>query len=166
MSQSVIALPEDIKAQSPRRAASAVAEMNDLAQLCVTTAERISDLNRRAVRTTIAEQRAIAMEVANERSPFGAWRLQMSYTLAGAAKATAYWRHLNEIVLDAMVDAVNGAERRLNSSFMAVNSAFEDAASGVGSTILTGDPTHAVQGAKEAMQIVSTDATVVSSRSR
>lgn len=155
MSQTVIALPEEVKAKLPERAALVGAELNDLAQLCVGTAERITELNRHAIHTTIEEQRAIAMEVAAERSPFGAWRLQTSYTLAGTAKATAYWRHFNEIVLDAMVDAVHGAEARLSSTFMTLNRAFEDTASGVGSTILTGDPTHAVQGAKEAEEIVS-----------
>ena len=155
MSQTVIALPEEVKAKLPERAALVGAELNDLALLCIGTAERIAELNRRAIHTTIEEQRAIALGVAAERSPFGAWRLQTSYTLAGTAKATAYWRHFNEIVLDAMVDAVQGAETRLNSTFMTLNRAFEDTASGVGSTILTGDPNPTVQGVKEAEEIIS-----------
>ncbi|MBP0596043.1 TIGR01841 family phasin [Paraburkholderia sp. LEh10] len=162
MSQSAIALPDDVKARLPERAAWAAAEMNDLAGLCIETAERIAELNVRAFHTTIDEQRAIALEAASECSPFGAWRLQASYAMAGTAKAVAYWRHVNEIVLGAVVDAVNGAESRLNSNFMALNRALEDSASGVGSSILTGDPAHAVQGVREAVRIVGTDPKVVS----
>ena len=162
MSESNVASPNAAASEISDRAARATAPMKELAELCVGTAERIAELNRRAIHTTIDEQRAIALEAADECSPFGAWRLQASYALAGTAKAAAYWRHVNEIVFSAFVDAVNGAETRFNSGFMAMSGALEETASGVGSAILTGDPERAVQGVKEAVQLVDVDGKAVS----
>ncbi len=161
MTEHAIALPNDLHSRASQRAASTAAGMNDLAELCVGTAERIAELNSRAIHTTIDEQRAIALEATDECSPFGAWRLQTSYALAGTAKAVAYWRHFNAIVLDAVVNAVNVAETRVNSNFMALNGAFEDTASGVASSILTGDPAPAVRGVDQAVQILDTDGKAV-----
>ena len=162
MSESVIALAGDNHNGASERASQVAAEMNDLAELYIRTSERITELNSRAIQTAIDEQRVVALEAAGERSPLGAWRLQTSYALAGTAKVVAWWRHANEIVLGAAAEAVTAAERRLNSNFMAFSSAFEDTICGVGSTVLTGDPAHAVSGVKKAMQIVDKDGKVVS----
>ncbi|MEI5997103.1 phasin family protein [Paraburkholderia bengalensis] len=161
MSESVIALPDAAANRASERAAWIGAEINDLAELYIRTAERLAELNSRAMNTAIDEQRVVALEAAAARSPFGAWRLQTSYALANTAKAVAWWRHVNEIMLGAAAEAVNNAESRVNSNFMALSSAFEDAVSGVGSSILTGDPAHAVNGMNKAVQIVDTDGKVV-----
>jgi phasin family protein len=167
MSQSVIALPDAVHDRASESAAWAAAGMSDLAELYIRTAERIMELNSRAIQTAIDEQRVVALEAAAERSPLGAWRLQTSYTLAGTAKIVAWWRHANEIVLDAAAEAVTSAENRVNSNFMALSGAFEDTVSRVGSTILTGDPAPAAGGMTKAMQIVDTDGKSVSTpRSR
>ncbi|MGT2477701.1 TIGR01841 family phasin [Paraburkholderia terrae] len=162
MSESVIALPGANPSRASERAAWVAAGMNDLAELCFRTTERVTELNNRAIQTAIDEQRVVALEAAAERLPLGAWRLQTSYALAGTAKTVAWWRHINEIVLGAVAEAVNAAESRVNSNFMALSSAFEDTVSGVGSTILTGDPAHAADGLKKAAQIFDTDGKVVS----
>ncbi|MEP9327280.1 TIGR01841 family phasin [Paraburkholderia phymatum] len=162
MSQSVIALPGADHDRASDRAAWVAAEMNDLAELYIRTVERITELNSRAIQTAIDEQRVVALEAASERSPLGAWRLQTGYALAGTAKVVAWWRHASEIVLGAAAEAVAAAENRANSHFMALSSALEDTVSGVGSTVLTGDPAPAVSGVKKAVQIVDTDGKVVS----
>ncbi len=162
MSESVIALPGAIPNRASERAAWVTAGMNELAELCIRTTERVTELNHRAIQTAIDEQRVVALEAAAERSPLGAWRLQTSYALAGTAKTVAWWRHINEIVLGAVAEAVNAAESRANSNFMALSTAFEDTVSGVGSTILTGDPAHAADGVMKAVRIVDTDGKVVS----
>ncbi|CAD6562518.1 phasin family protein [Paraburkholderia sabiae] len=162
MYQSVIALPGAIHNRASERAVWVAAEMTDLAELCIRTAERIAELNNRAIQTAIDEQRVVALEAAAARSPLGAWRLQTSYALAGTAKVVAWWRHVNEIMLGAAAEAVTAAESRVNSNFMALSSALDETASGVGSTVLTGEPAHAVGGMKKAVQIVDTHGKVVS----
>jgi phasin family protein len=164
MSEPLIAVTRAASHELPGRAARTAALMNEFASLCVGTTEQIVELNRRAIRATIDEQQAVAAEAANEYSPFGVWRLQTSYALAGTAKAASYWRHVNEILLGAFADAVNQTESRLNDSFMAISGALEDTASGVGSALLTGDPSRAVEGVKDAVQIVDTEGNVVPSR--
>ncbi len=157
MTEPTIALPDAGPGKGSQGASTPDTGINDFARLCADTAGRIAELNSRALSTTLDEQRAIALEAASERSPFDAWRLNASYALAGTAKAAAYWRHVNEILLGAVVDAVTDTESRLNRDFMAWSAAFKDSASGLGSTILTGDPTHAVRGATQAVRIVGAD---------
>ncbi|WP_225034539.1 TIGR01841 family phasin [Paraburkholderia sp. XV] len=113
--------------------------MIDLAQLCVETAGRIAELNSKAIHESLDEQQAVALEASNECSPLGAWRLQTSFALAGTAKAAAYWRHLNEIALDAFTDAVGGAESRINSTFIALNRSLDEATDGVRASLLMED---------------------------
>ncbi|MEM5425974.1 phasin family protein [Paraburkholderia ferrariae] len=120
-----IALPDAGPGNAPERVTSLGTEMNELARLYVETAGRIAELNSHAFSTTLNEQRAIAIESASERSPFDAWRLNAGYALAGTVKTAAYWRHINEIMLGAIVDCVSGIESRLNRDFMAWSNAFE-----------------------------------------
>ncbi|TDG03236.1 phasin family protein [Paraburkholderia guartelaensis] len=148
MTESTIVLPHSAWGKEPSQTPWLTAEMSDLAQICVGTAQRIAELNSRAIDTTINEQRAVSLETANERSPFGAWRLQASFALAGTAKAAAYWRHVNEIMVDAVVDAVNEAEGCLNRNFMALSAALGDAATDVSSIVRASGPPVA-SGAKE-----------------
>ena len=157
MTEPTIALPDAGRGKGSEGPSAPGTEINELARLCADTAGRIAELNSRALSTTLSEQRAIALEAASERSPFDAWRLNASYALAGTAKAAAYWRHVNEILLGAIVDAVTGTESRLNRDFMAWSAAFKDTASGLGSTILTGDPAHAIRGATQAVRIAGAD---------
>ncbi|WP_321921313.1 phasin family protein [Paraburkholderia guartelaensis] len=156
MTKQTIALPDAGSGETPERAATHTA-VNDFAQLCVETAGRIAELNGRALTTTLNEQHAIALESANGHSPFDTWRLNTSYALAGTAKAAAYWRHVNEILPGAIVDAVTGTESRLNRDFMAWSAAFEDTASSLSSTTLMGDPARAVQGVTQAVRNAGTD---------
>lgn len=102
-------------------------------------AARLADLTAQAIRTSLDEQRAIALAAAEESSPLGVWRLQTSYSLAGTAKTVAYFRHATEIVLDTMTHAVADAEGRVNQNFMAVTGALEHTASRGSSAILSAD---------------------------
>jgi phasin family protein len=154
MSKSVIALPDNIVGKIPEHDTWPANQLNDLARLCIDTTGRIAELNSKAIHASIDEQLAIATEAASEYSPFGACRLQTSFALAGTAKVAAYWRHLNEIALDAFVEAVGSAESRVNSTFLALNRSIEETTSGVVSPLLAGDPAHAPQGAKGAVQII------------
>ncbi|RZF26489.1 phasin family protein [Paraburkholderia sp. UYCP14C] len=125
------------------------------ASLYVGAAEKLFELNRTAVLTSIDEQCAVAIKAADERSLLAAWRLQASYVFAGTAKAVAYWRHASEILLDTYADAVSDAENRLNRGFLAMTGALEDMTVGVGSTILTGDPDLATERMKETADIIA-----------
>ncbi|MBB5414299.1 phasin family protein [Paraburkholderia sp. CNPSo 3155] len=117
--------------------------------------ERLFELNRTAVKTSIDEQCVVALKALEERSPLGAWRLQASYVFAGSAKAVAYWRHASEILLDSFADAVSDAEHRVNRGFLVMTGAMEDASVGLGSSILMGDPGPATQSMEETAQIIS-----------
>jgi phasin family protein len=117
------------------------------------SAGRLLELNRTAAQTAIDEQRAVTMKAAEERSPLGAWRLQASYTMAGA-KLVAYWRHACEIILDAYAEAVADAESHLNQGFLTMTGALEDATIGVASSIVTGDPARATASMEETASIV------------
>ncbi|MDR6385389.1 TIGR01841 family phasin [Paraburkholderia caribensis] len=154
MSEGLIALPNDVPNTVREHDAWPVNQLSDLAQLCVETAGRIAELNSKAIHASLDEQRAVALEAANECSPFGAWRLQTSFALAGTAKAAAYWRHLNEIALDAFVDAVGGAESRINSTFMALHGSLDEATSGVRASLLLGDAPSTPDARARAAQII------------
>jgi phasin family protein len=135
VSDPVILAPETPEA-SAGRAASAVKDLTGWGGVYVTAVERLAELNSRAIHTTLDEQRAIAIQAAEERSLLGAWRLQASYSLAGTAKAAAYLRHVGDILLGAYADAVNEAETSFNRSFMSLTGAVDRAASAAGSSIL------------------------------
>ncbi|TCG06917.1 hypothetical protein BZM27_22940 [Paraburkholderia steynii] len=154
MSESLIALPNDVADTVREHDAWSVNQLSDLAQLCVETAGRIAELNSKAIHASLDEQRAVALEAANEYSPLGAWRLQTSFALAGTAKAAAYWRHLNEIALDAFTDAVGGAESRINSMFMALHGSLGEATSGVRLSLLLGDVPSTPDARASAVQII------------
>ncbi|MCP3726360.1 phasin family protein [Paraburkholderia sp. CNPSo 3272] len=148
MAESIIVLPHSASGEESAQTPWLTAEMSELVQICVGTAQRIAELNSRAIDTTIDEQRAVALEAADERSPFAAWRLQASLALAGTAKAAAYWRHVNEIMVDAVIEAVNETEGRLNRNFVALSAALGDAATDVSSIVPASGP-PADSGAKE-----------------
>ncbi|QGZ66700.1 TIGR01841 family phasin [Paraburkholderia acidisoli] len=126
-------------------------------------ATRLADLTAQAIRTSLDEQRAIALAAAEERSPLGVWRLQTSYSLAGTAKTVAYFRHATEIVLDTLTDAVADAEGRMNQNFMAVTGALEQSAARGEATILTAEVPSPAQAAEGAAQIVDAAGKAVSS---
>jgi phasin family protein len=150
----LIAIPDTGFKAAAERAASARREDADaLVNACVGMAERLFELNRKAIHTSIDEQRAVSLMAAEEASPLGAWRLHASYVLAGTAKVVAYWRHASEIILDGYADAVSEAENRLNRGFLAVTGALDDVTAGVGSSILTGDPAPATASMKETAEM-------------
>ncbi|MGF6962258.1 TIGR01841 family phasin [Paraburkholderia youngii] len=137
------------------RAAVGSAEGRAAVNLFVDVAERLFELNRTAVKTSIDEQFAVTSKALEERSPLGAWRLQASYVLAGSAKAAAYWRHASEILLDSFADVVNDAEQRVNRGFLVMTGVLEDATVGFGSSILMGDQGPATHSMRETAQIIS-----------
>ena len=164
MTESTIVLPHAPPGEESFQMPWLIAGMSDLAKICVGTAQRIAELNSRAIDTTLNEQRAVTLETTGERSPFGAWRLQASFALAGTAKAAAYWGHVNEIMADAVVDAVNEAEGCLNSNFMALSAALGGAAPDVSSIVLASS-SPAAPGAKEnEVRIVDPRGDAVASR--
>ncbi|ALL69086.1 phasin family protein [Paraburkholderia caribensis MBA4] len=159
MSESLIALPNDAADTVREHDAWPANPLIDLAQLCVETAGRIAELNSKAIHASLDEQQAVALEAANEYSLLGAWRLQTSFALAGTAKAAAYWRHLNEIALDAFTDAVGGAESRINSTFIALNRSLDEATDGVRASLLMEDVAPAPGARASAVQIIRPDST-------
>lgn len=140
MTESTIALPRSAPEEARFQTSGLAAEMGHLMQLYVGATQRLAELNSQAIDTSIKEQRAVALESIGERSPFGAWRLQASFALAGTAKAAAYWRHVNEIVVDSVVEAVNEAETSLNRHFLAASAALGDTATDACSIALRGGP--------------------------
>ena len=163
MNEPLIEVPGETSAESNGAAPSAASGMNAWMELCVATAGQLGRLNSRALHTAMDEQRAVVLEAANERSWLGAWRLQVSYALAGVTKTAAYLRHASDIVLGAYTDAVAEAERGLNRSCMAVTGLLDDVGSGVSPLIVADDQdvaTHAIG----ASQIVDTEGRAVSSR--
>ncbi|WP_322102458.1 phasin family protein [Paraburkholderia sp. J41] len=128
-------------------------------------AARLGDLTAQAIRTSLDEQRAIALAAAEESSPLGVWRLQTSYSLTGAAKTVAYFRHAAEIVLDTMTHAVADAEGRVNQHFLAMTGAMthtaEQAAAQGESSLVSADASAQV--ADSAVRIVDAAGNAVSS---
>ncbi|MEX3936646.1 TIGR01841 family phasin [Paraburkholderia phymatum] len=155
----LIAIPDTGFKATAERAASARREDADaVVNVCVGTAERLFELNRKAIQTSIEEQRAVSLKAAEEVSPLGAWRLHASYVLAGTAKVVAYWRHASEIILDGYADAVSEAENRLNRGFLTITGALDDVTAGVGSSMLTGDPALATASMKETAAMTEREA--------
>jgi phasin family protein len=168
--ESVIALPNAVPNAASEatddRAALTGTEVNAWAERCVTAAERLAELNRQAIQTSIEEQRAIALEALDERSLLGAWRLQASYSLTGTAKAAAYFRHVGEIVLTAYADAVNDTESHLNRVFWDMTNTLDGAASAARSSVLAVESTasEAARSINESVQIVDAEGKAVSRR--
>jgi phasin family protein len=152
-SETLLVLPDN--GDETERAAVGSADGRTGLNLFVDAAERLFELNRTAVKTSIDEQCAVALKAVEERSPLGAWRLQASYVLAGSAKAVAYWRHASEILLGSFANAVSDAEHRVNRGFLVMTGVLEDATVGLGSSILTADSGPATQSTEETAQIIS-----------
>ncbi|MFC0398780.1 TIGR01841 family phasin [Paraburkholderia rhizosphaerae] len=136
MSDPVILASGEAREATASSTASAVNDLTGWSGVYVSAVERLAELNSRAIHTSLEEQRAIALQAAEERSLLGAWRLQASYSLAGTAKAAAYLRHVGDILLGAYADAVNEVETSFNRSFMSMTGAVDRAASAAGSSIL------------------------------
>jgi phasin family protein len=148
---------------SARHSASALKDVTGLTSVYVAAAEQLAELNSRAIHTTLDEQRAIALQAAEERSLLGAWRLQASYALAGSAKAAAYLRHVGDILLGAYADAVNEAESSFNRGFMAMTGMADNVAVGAGSLILQPGSTLATS-QEQTARIVDEKGEVVASQ--
>lgn len=144
-------------------AASVVNDLTGLTGVCVEAAQRLAELNKRAIHMTLDEQRAVALQAAEERSLLGAWRLHASYSLAGTAKAAAYLRHVGDILLGAYADAVNEAETSFNRGFMAVTGMVDNAVPRAGSAILSPD-SNPEPSPDQAARIVDEKGDVVSSQ--
>jgi phasin family protein len=144
-------------------AASVVNDLTGLTAVWMEAVERLAELNNRAMHTTLAEQQAIALQAAEERSLLGAWRLQSSYSLAGTAKAAAYLRHVGDILLGAYADAVNEAETSFNRGFMAMTGMVDNASRRASSAVLDLGPDLTARPDRSA-RIVDDKGEVVSSR--
>jgi hypothetical protein len=104
MSESLIALPNDMAGTVRNHDSWPGSQFNDLAQLCVETAGRIAELNSMAIHASIDEQQAVALEAANEYSPI--WRM------AFADKFCAGGHRKNRCVLAAYECDRTGCVRR------------------------------------------------------
>ncbi|GAB7521315.1 hypothetical protein PBS_02980 [Paraburkholderia sp. 2C] len=158
-------------AEAPETPAGhATSVVNDLTGLsavcvaaCVAAAGRLADLNQCAIRTTLDEHRAVALQAAEERSLLGAWHLQASYSLAGTAKVAAYLRHVGDILLGAYADAFSEAETSFNRGFIAMTGMVNDASPRAVSAILN-PGSDLTTTPNQAVRIVDEKGDVVSSR--
>ena len=127
----------------------------------VAAAGQLAQLNSRALRTAIEEQRALARETASDQSWLVAWQLQGSYALGGVTRNAAYLRHVSDIVFGAYADAVADAERRLNQGWMAGTELFGSADAGMIS-LTRADEQSLTTRANEASRIVDPQGRLVS----
>jgi phasin family protein len=62
--------------------------------------EKLVDLNVQAAKTSLAENQAVLSEAVSVKDAQSLLELQMRQNEAANAKAQAYWRHVNEIVIE------------------------------------------------------------------
>jgi phasin family protein len=158
----VLATAQDA-ATGSMRAVPALAELNGWAGRYFAAVKQLMELNSRAIHTTLDEQRAITLQAVEERSVFDMWCLQISYSLAGTAKAAAYMRHVSDIVLGAYSEAVTEVETFFNRGFTSMTAPVDSSASRALSPLIkfASAPTDS---AHETAQIVNSEGKAVSWR--
>jgi phasin family protein len=75
--------------------------------------EKLTELNLRAVKSTLAENQAIANLAFSARDPQELFALQARRAQAAMQEAQSYWRHVNTIVFNTQAELVAGAEAQL-----------------------------------------------------
>lgn len=79
---------------------AAIASMVDLANQTFAGFERLARLNLQTMKTMLAEQHGIALEVVDSRSLGWMLTLPVAQAQAGLKKSLAYWQHVNEIAVE------------------------------------------------------------------
>jgi len=72
--------------------------------------EKLTELNLRAVKSTLAENQAIANLALSTKDPQELFALQARRAQAALQEAQSYWRHVSTIMFSAQAELVAGAE--------------------------------------------------------
>lgn len=83
-----------------------VAPIGEIAQRTFDGFEQLAHLNLQTVKTTLAEQQAIAEAAVTSNSLEWVLSLPPAQMQAGLKKALAYWRHVSTITIDTVADTV------------------------------------------------------------
>lgn len=75
--------------------------------------EKLTELNLRAVNSTLAENQAIASMAFSTKDPHELFALHAKRTQAAMEEAQSYWRHVSHIVFNAQVELAASAEAQL-----------------------------------------------------
>jgi phasin family protein len=87
--------------------------------------EKLTDLNLRAVRSTLSENQAILNLSLSMKDPRALFALQTTRTQAAMEEAQSYWRHVNNIMFNTQADLAASAEARFRQRQLEVQ-AFVD----------------------------------------
>jgi phasin family protein len=75
--------------------------------------EKLTELNLRAVKSTLAENQAIANLALSTKDPQELFALQARRAQAAMQEAQSYWRHVSTIMFNTQAELVAGAEAQL-----------------------------------------------------
>ena len=76
--------------------------------------EKLTELNVRAVKSTLAENQAIASMALSTKDPQELFALQTQRAQAAMEEAQSYWRHVWNIVVSTQAELVTSAEAQFN----------------------------------------------------
>lgn len=130
--------------------------------------EKVVELNLQTVKTSLAEQQALADAALSAGSFSEVFEIQSQQLPAAVTKTFAYWRHVEEIAADTRIGVFNAMQAHFGSSIqafagmvdMTVGNAMAQARSGVDTSLAMAEP---VMDAAEQVSIVDTSGRVMSS---
>jgi len=93
---------------------SAIVSFSDIADRTLDGLQRMTQLNVQTVKTTLAEQQAIADEVLSAQSLDWVLTLPSAQSQAALNKALAYWGHASNIAIETVADNVGCGWSSLN----------------------------------------------------
>lgn len=123
--------------------------------------EKLTELNLRAAKSTLAENQAIASAALSTKDPQALFALHAKRAQAAMEEAQSYWRHVWNIVLSTQAELVTSAEAQFNKRLRDTQAFVDTAASNapVGSEAAVNALQTAVTAASEA-----TSATIEASK--
>ncbi|AUT66482.1 phasin family protein [Paraburkholderia terrae] len=123
--------------------------------------EKLTELNLRAAKSTLAENQAIASAALSTKDPQALFALHAKRAQAAMEEAQSYWRHVWNIVVSTQAELVTSAEAQFNKRLRDTQAFVDTAASNapVGSEAAVNALQTAVTAASEA-----TSATIEASK--
>jgi phasin family protein len=169
---------QEYAADAPQSAQPVLASLTDVADKAISGVERFARLNLQTLRTSLAEQQALAQSMLDAQSPEIVFIWQSAQAQAALAKSFSYWSHMTRIHVETLADtAASGLQtlaactQRVESTWGALNRAAAGQKKGLPavlpSTALIDPAGHSEDGpggtSRRKVQIVDGDGKVVSS---
>lgn len=115
---------QEYAADLPQPAQSVVASLTDVADKAFSGVERFAQLNLQTLRTSLAEQRALAQSMLDTQSPEIVFVWQSAQAQASFAKSFSYWRHVNRIHVETLADTASAGLQTLAACTQRLESAW------------------------------------------